>query len=66
METDLQRNLQSAFVINFKGFPSGANGKESICNAGDMGSIPGLGRFPGQGNGYSPQYSCLGNPMDVG
>ena len=33
-------------------------------NAGDMGSIPGLGRSPGEGNGYTFQYSCLGNPMD--
>ena len=37
------------------------NGKESACNAGDLGS-----RSPGEGNGYSLQYSCLGNPMDTG
>ena len=35
-------------------------------NAGDAGSIPGLGRFPGEGNGKPLQYSCLGNPMDRG
>ena len=40
--------------------------KESTCNAGDLGSIPGLGRFPGGGHGYPLQYSCLGSPMDRG
>ena len=44
----------------------GASGKESARNAGDPGSIPGLGRFPGEGNGYLIQYSCLENPMDRG
>ena len=39
-------------------------GKESACNAGDQGSIPGLGRYPGKGNGNPPQYSCQENPMD--
>ena len=42
------------------------SGKESACNAGDLGSIPGLRRSPGEGNGYPLQYSCLGNPMDRG
>ena len=42
------------------------SGKEFACNAGDMGSIPGLGRPSGEGNGNSLQYSCLGNPMDRG
>ena len=42
------------------------SGKESACNAGDMGLIPGLGRFPGEGNSNPLQYSCLGNPMDSG
>ena len=42
------------------------NHKESSCNAGDSGSIPGLGRSPGEGNGHPLQYSCLGNPMDRG
>ena len=45
-------------------FLSGTSGKESTCNAGDMGSIPGLGRSPGEGNGYPPQYSGLENSMD--
>ena len=40
--------------------------KESACNVGDMGSIPGLGRSPGEGNGNPLQYSCLANPMDGG
>ena len=41
-------------------------GKSSSCNAGDLGSIPGLGRSPGEGNGNTLQYSCLENPMDRG
>ena len=48
------------------GFPDGSGGKESACNAGDPGLIPGLGRFPGEGNGYPRQYSCLENSMDRG
>ena len=40
--------------------------KESACNAGDLGSISGLGRYPGEGNGNPLQYSCLENPMDRG
>ena len=44
--------------------PSGLDSKESSCNAGDMGSIPGSGRFPGEGNGNLLQYSCLGNLTD--
>ena len=47
-------------------FPGGSDGKESTCNAGDLGSIPELGRCPGEGNGYSFQYSCMENPMDRG
>ena len=43
--------------------PDGSEYKESSCNAGDMGLIPGLGRFPGEGNGNPLQYSCLENPM---
>jgi len=46
------------------GFPCGSAGKESTCNAGDPGSIPGLGRSPGEGNGYPFQYSGLENSMD--
>ena len=46
------------------GFPSGSDGKESACNAGDLGSMPGLGRSPGEGNGNPLQYSYLENSMD--
>ena len=49
-----------------KGFPGGSNSKESACNVGDPGLIPGLGRSPGEGNGYSLQYSCLENSTDRG
>ena len=49
-----------------EGFPGGSDGTESACNAGDLGSIPGLGRSTGEGNGYPLQYSCLENPMDRG
>ena len=48
------------------GFPGGSDSKESACNAGDLGSIPGLGRSPGGGHGNPFQYSCLENPMDRG
>ena len=47
-------------------FPVGSDGKESACNVGDPGSIPELGRYPGEGNGNPLQYSCLENPMDRG
>ena len=53
-------------VYEGKGFSYGLDGKESTCNAGDPGLIPGSGRSPGEGNGYPPQYSCLENPMDRG
>ena len=45
-------------------FPNGSDDKDSVCNAGDLGSIPGLRRFPGEGNGYPLQYSCLKISMD--
>ena len=45
-------------------FPGGSAGKESACNVGNLGSIPGLGRSPGEGSGYSLQYSGLENSMD--
>ena len=45
-------------------FPAGSDGKVFAYNAGDLGSIPGLGRSPGEGNGNPLQYSCLENPMD--
>ena len=49
-----------------KGFPDGSDGKEFTCNAGDPGSIPGLGIFSGEWNGYPLQYSCLAKPMNRG
>ena len=49
-----------------RGFPCNSVGKESACNAGDLGSISGLGTSPGGGNGNPLQYSCLENPMDRG
>ena len=48
----------------FLGFPFGSAGKESACNAGDMGSIPDLESYHGEGNGYPVQYSGLENSMD--
>ena len=48
-----------------KGFPDNSVGKESTCTARDLGSIPGLGRFPGEGKGYPLQYSGLENSMDL-
>ena len=48
----------------FSGFPCGSSGKESICNVGNLGSIPGLGRSPGEGKGYPLQYSGLENSRD--
>ena len=47
-------------------FPGGSDSKASVYNVRDLGSIPGLGRFPGEGNGNPLQYSCLENPMDGG
>ena len=47
-------------------FPGGSDGKATVCNAGDLGLIPGLGRSPGEGNGSPLQYSCLENPMGRG
>ena len=61
MEIDFGGNL-----VSVKGFPGNSVGNESTCNAGDWGLISGLGRSPGEGNGHSLQYSCLGNLMDRG
>ena len=55
-----------ALVSVLLGFPYSLVGKESACNAGNPGSIPGSGRYPGEGNGNPLQYFCLGNPMDRG
>ena len=53
-------------IYIYVGFPGGSDGKASARDAGDPGSIPGLGRSPGEGNGNPLQYSCLENPMDGG
>ena len=50
----------------YMGFPGGAEVEASACNMRELGSIPGLGRSPGEGNGNPVQYSCLENPMDGG
>ena len=53
-------------MLGPEGFPDGSDGNVSACNAGDLGSIPGSGRAPGEENEYSLQCSCLGNPMGAG
>ena len=53
-------------ICIYIGLPGGSDGKESACNAGDLSLIPGLGRSPGKGKGYSLQYYCLENSMDRG
>ena len=62
----LPQDLESLtlFPLGTVGFPGSSAGKESTCNAEDLGLIPGLGRFPGEGKGYPRQYSCLENSMD--
>ena len=52
--------------ISLSSFPGSSDGKEFACSAGDLGLIPGSGRFPGKGYGYPPQYPCLENSMDRG
>ena len=56
----------AGFANLLMGFPGGSEVKAPACNAGDLGSIPGSERFPGEGNGNPLQYSCLENPMDRG
>ena len=59
--------IQQIFIADYqraKGFPCGSAGKESVYNVGDLGSIPGSGRSPGEGKGYPLQYSGLENSMD--
>ena len=60
----VRQNLLRTTVID--GLPRWLSGKESACQAGDAGLIPGSGRSPGEGNGNPLQYSCLENPMDRG
>ena len=62
-ESKPEREKQISYLW---GFPSGSDGKESACNAGNPGSIPGSGRSTGEGDGNSVQYSCQRNPMDRG
>ena len=59
---------QTLYIIEVTNidFLGGSDGKASAYNVGDLGSIPGLGRSPGEGNGNPLQYSCLENPMDGG
>ena len=63
---ETNRDHSVVFEIASKGFPGGSDGKASACNAGDLGSIPGLAKSPGEGDGTPLQYSCLENPMDGG
>ena len=63
-ESDTTERLNWTELIYYLDFPGGSDGKESACNSGDLGPIPGLGRSPGEGNGNPYQYSCLENPMD--
>ena len=57
-------HISCGFFITCLGLPCGSTGKESTCNVGDLGLIPGLGSSPGEGNGYPLQYSGLENSMD--
>ena len=68
MKIFIQVNMQKHDVANTlnTAFPGGSDGKESACNVGDLGSIPGSGRSHGEENGYPLLYSCLENPMDRG
>ena len=54
------------YQVHVQGFPGGSVVKDLPASAGDMGSIPGSGKFPREGNGNPLQCSCLGNPMDRG
>ena len=56
----------TCYLRSFEDFPGGSDAKASVYNAGDLGSSPGLGRSPGEGNGNPLQYYCLENPMDRG
>ena len=60
-----KKKEEEEIKIKFLGRSSGLDGKEYACSAGDLGSMPGLGRSPGEGNGNPLQYSCLENPMST-
>ena len=65
LSVQFSRSVVSGSVALLKeDFPGGSDGKATAYNAGDLGSIPGSGRSPGEGNGNPLQYSCLENPMD--
>ena len=66
LNLDLTPSIFSSVQVSSlnKGFPGGSEGKVSVCNAGDLSSIPGLGRSPGEGKVYPLQYSGLENAMD--
>ena len=64
MQQKKKEEEEEEIKINFLGRSSGLDGKEYACNAGDLGSMPGLGRSSGEGNGYPLQYSGLENSMD--
>ena len=62
-QEDPLKKGQATYSTVFLGFPGGSDAKESACNAGDLGLIPESGRYPGEENGYSLQYSGLENSM---
>ena len=64
MFSDLIPYSVNMLTLPAQGFSGGSAGKELACNVGDLGLIPGLGRYPGEGNGYPLQYSGVENSMD--
>ena len=62
----VKEKINHSFGWGLQDFPGGSEGKASVYNEGDLGSIPGSGRSPGEGNGNPLQYYCLENPMDRG
>ena len=64
LSMEFSRDLPDPGIEPRSAFSGGSDGKESTCNAGDSGSIPGSGRFPGEGNGNPLQYFGLENSMD--
>ena len=66
IDIDELSSIEVILIYFSPGFPGGPDGEESACDTGNLGSSPWLGRSPGEGNGYSLQYSCLENSMDRG
>ena len=66
MNTNKKNSIANYYIMTYQAFLVGSYGKESDVHAGDLGSIPGLGKTLGEGNGNSLQYSCLENSMDRG